>query len=130
MMPATVLPLYTRVGTCQPHRCWSACCRFLILEVNPIYLNDPDLASWVRLHRIELVEREGRALARIPMACSALGGKGQCNLYGQPDRPQLCETFPMAPASLFGIEDACTYTFTAGPDSALLRDEESTAGEP
>lgn len=106
------LSIWTREGTCLPQVCQAACCRFLLLETNPIYLTDHDLAAWVRLHRIELIEREGRVLARIPMACSALGSRGQCDLYGQPGRPVLCEAFPMAPASLLGIEDVCTYTFT------------------
>lgn len=106
----TPLPLVRR-GTCQPHTCWSACCRFLALEVNPIYLSDPDLASWVRLHRIDLVEREGRVLAQIPMPCSALAGQGHCKLYGEPERPAICAAFPMTPASLFMLEDACTYRF-------------------
>lgn len=131
-MTATVLPMWTRQGTCQPHECWSACCRFLILEVNPIYLTDPDLASWVRLHRIELMEREGRTLAHIPMSCSALGGRGQCNIYGEPERPQICADFPQAPAALLRLENVCTYRFAPGPGLALAGgsnpDRETTDG--
>lgn len=129
-MTATILPILTRQGTCQPHTCWSACCRFLALEVNPIYLSDPDLANWVRLHRIELVEREGRVLARIPMACSALSGRGQCALYDQPERPQLCADFPLAPASLYMLEGACTYRFVPGTDVAISGREDIVSEVP
>jgi hypothetical protein len=125
---ATALPMWTRHGTCRPDVCNAACCRFLSLEVNPIYLSDPDLSTWVRLHLIELVEHNGRALARIPMPCSQLGGRGQCKLYGEPERPALCGQFPMAPASLLGLEDACTYRFEAGPALAVAHGEESPPG--
>jgi Fe-S-cluster containining protein len=116
---AVTLPLYQRHGSCEPALCGSACCTFILLEVNPIYLSDPDTAAWVRLHGIELVEREGRTLARIEMRCTVLGESGRCLIYGQPERPQTCERFPMAPASLFMLENACTYSFRAGTDVAL-----------
>lgn len=112
-MPATVLPQWTREGACQPHVCGSACCRFLILEVNPIYLTDADLANWVRLHGVDLAEVEGRTIARIPLPCSALDARGWCLLYNQPERPHLCADFPMTPLALTGIE-SCSYRFSEG----------------
>jgi Fe-S-cluster containining protein len=122
---AITLPLYQRLGSCEPALCDAACCRFIAIEVNPIYLSQPDLAAWVRLHRIELVDVGGRALARIPFACSALNSDGRCSLYGKPERPQLCADYPMAPASLIGVEDVCTYSFTAGPGLALAVGKDS-----
>lgn len=106
------LPMYTRVGSCQPDQCGSACCKSLWLEVNPFYRTDPDVSNWVRLHGIEMVERDGRTLARVPAPCTALDTLGRCSLYGQPERPALCGAFPAAPASLAGVEDVCSYTFT------------------
>lgn len=113
------LPMAERTGTCQPERCNAACCRFLILDVNPIYLTDPDAAAWVGLHGIELAEHDGRVLARIPLACLMLAPTGDCLLYGTPERPALCEAFPQTPASLTGIEDLCTFGFKIGPDPAV-----------
>lgn len=107
----TPLPMAQRLGSCEPARCGSACCQFIVVEVNPIYLRQPDLASWVRLHRLELLEHAGRTLVRIPMACSALATDGRCTLYGMPERPAICQDFPMTPASLLGVESVCTYTF-------------------
>ena len=112
------LPLYAREGTCQPHQCGSACCRFIALEVNPVYLADADAANWIGLHGIELMERAGRTLARIPVPCSALDQTGNCLLYGQPERPSLCEAYPMTPASLFMVEDVCTFSFTRSTENA------------
>jgi Fe-S-cluster containining protein len=110
-MPATILPLYTRTGSCQPEQCGAACCRFFWLEVNPVYLANADAAAWVRLHGIELVEHAGRTLARLPLACTALDAQGRCSIYGQPERPAMCDAFPVTPASLLGVEAVCTYTF-------------------
>ncbi len=105
------LPMFVREGTCQPERCGSACCQSIWIEVNPFYRTDPDISNWVRLHGIDLVERGDRTLARIPVACTALDQHGGCSLYGQPERPYLCDAYPAAPASLDGVRDVCTYTF-------------------
>lgn len=114
--------MWTRTGACQPERCGSACCTFTLLEVNPVYLRQPDLASWARLHGIELTEwHQGRVLAKLSLSCSALDGDGRCSLYGQPERPDLCATFPFAPADLLGLESVCTYTFTPGATDGLQR---------
>lgn len=111
-MTATILPMYTRLGSCEPRLCDAACCRFLTLEVNPIYRTDPDITAWVELHGIRLHEVDGRVVARIPLECSALMPNGQCFLYGKPERPELCEAFPMTPLALLGVEDVCTFAFT------------------
>lgn len=111
-MTATALPMWTREGTCRPEQCGSACCKVIILDVNPIYQTDPDLAIWLGLHGIDLASHGTRVIARIPLACTALNGEGRCSLYGQPDRPTLCDDFPRGPGDLLGIKDVCTFTFT------------------
>lgn len=109
---ATELPMWVREGECQPRQCGSACCRFLLLEVNPVYRQSSDLASWLGLHGVELVERYGRTLARIPLPCSALATDGACTLHGTPAKPAICRAYPQQPADLFGLEPgACSYTF-------------------
>lgn len=93
-----------------------------MLEINPVYRTDPDVSSWVRLHGIEMFDRDGRTFARIPTPCQVLGESGRCLIYEQPERPALCGAFPASPASLDGVEDVCTYAFTPahtrGPDRA------------
>jgi Fe-S-cluster containining protein len=111
-MTAIVLPMWIRLGSCEPGLCGSACCRFIVLEVNPIYLADADTAAWVRLHGIELTERNGRTLARLPLPCTALDSDGRCTLYGSPERPDICVTFPVTPAALLGVDNVCTFAFT------------------
>lgn len=85
-----------------------------MLEINPAYRTDADVANWIGLHGITMFERDGRTFARIPTPCSALDVRGFCLLYHQPERPALCGAFPASPASLDGVEDVCTYTFRAG----------------
>lgn len=128
-MTAIPLPLYQRLGSCEPKLCGSACCQFLTLEVNPIYAEQPDLVHWISLHGIELYEREKRVLARISIPCSALTTDGRCRLYGTDERPRVCADFPVTPVALLGVEDVCTFTFT-GADPALLREAESTTEAP
>lgn len=106
----TALPV-VRQGACQPVACGSACCRFMVLEVNPIYRTDRDQAAWLGLHGVDLLEVNGRTVARVPVPCSALTEAGACGLYGTPERPEMCETFPDGPLALIGLEDVCTYTF-------------------
>ena len=110
---ATPLPM-VREGTCQPQMCGSACCTFALLDVNPLYRQDADMRNWLALHGIEITEQGGHTLARLPLACTALGDAGRCTLYGRPERPALCDAFPMAPASLVGLGGRCTYTFREG----------------
>ncbi len=121
---ATALPQWQRLGSCEPTLCDSACCRFFALEVNPLYLSDPDLADWVRLHGVDLTAVGGRVLARIPLGCTALASDGSCHLYGQPARPTLCSEFPRSPLELYGVEDVCTFAFTRsdtpGPGGSRL----------
>lgn len=128
-MTAITLPLYRRLGSCEPALCGSACCQFILLEVNPIYLEQPDLANWIRLHGITLVEREKRVLAKIALPCTALSRQGHCELYGKSERPAICADFPVTPLALLGINDVCTYTF-AGPEVAIPRTEDSTLEVP
>lgn len=128
-MPATILPMHTRQGVCQPEQCGSACCTFVLLEVNPIYQGD-DLAAWLQLHGISVSTRHGRTLAKIPLECSALGTSGRCVLYGRPERPALCDAYPMTPLSLLGVEGVCTYTFEAGPGLELSERMDSTPEAP
>ena len=109
-----MLPLWQRSGTCQPNVCGSACCRFMWLAVDPQYLQQADMLAWVRLHGIDVVEWAGWTMARIPIPCTALDGEGRCSLYGMPERPTICSSFPVAPADLLGIDAACTFTFQRG----------------
>lgn len=114
------LPM-VREGTCQPEGCGSACCRFLLLEVNPAYLWQSDVAKWVRLHGIELGVKDDRVYAKIPLQCTALDVEpgptmGDCMLHGTPERPQMCEDFPQAPEDLAGLADVCSFSFRRADD--------------
>lgn len=102
---------WRREGRCQPEVCGSACCRFVVLDVNPAH-EQTDTASWLSFHGIALAPISGRTLARIPLECAALSGEGRCAVYGTNDRPTLCGDFPRGPGDLIGLDGRCTYTFT------------------
>lgn len=103
-----------REGECTPG-CGS-CCRFLRLQVNPQYIELPDVKHWIELHGIRLRKKDGGVWAYIPISCTALTPEGMCGLQGKPERPELCATFPEGQWQLdeltyMGV-DNCTYTFT------------------
>ena len=92
-----------------------ACCRVLLLQVNPAYWDREDARRWIELHGIQLVRLDGGIYARIPLACEALTPDGLCRLFGMPERPGLCQRFPLGPRDLAGLEPVCTYTFPSTP---------------
>ena len=100
-----------RVGECTPN--CGACCRFLRLQVPPEYGSNPDVRNWVELHGIRLQNIDGGTFAFLQVPCSALTEEGLCSLYGKPERPDLCNHYPMTPPALTGVEDVCSYSFTS-----------------
>jgi Fe-S-cluster containining protein len=91
-----------------------ACCRFLVLQVNPQYLENADVARWVELHSIKLRRRGLGVFATIPLACDALTDEGMCSIH--PDRPDVCRSFPQSEAAIDIIheevgQEVCTVKF-------------------
>ena len=102
-----------RTGECQVG--CGACCRFLVLQVNPQYIEVDDVRRWIELHGIKLRMRDGGCWATIPLPCSALE-EGRCSLYGSEERPKTCDVFPSSQADIdlvheFTGEEVCTYRF-------------------
>lgn len=94
----------------------AACCRFLILQVNPAYM-DVDRRRWIEMHGIRLVERDGGVWAHINVACRHLTEDGACGVFGTAERPQTCATFPAGQADIDLVDGwagvrVCSYSFT------------------
>ena len=94
-----------------------ACCKFLVLQVNPQYYNSPDIKNWVELHGIRLVKRDGGVWAYIQATCRELQEDNSCGLYGKPERPNVCAEWPFNQAEIndldaFVGEKTCSYSFT------------------
>ena len=105
----------SRTGFCSEN--CAACCRFLVLQVNPQYAELEDVKRWVELHGIKLAIRNGACWAYIPTPCSALAGT-QCSLYGTAARPKVCDDWPTSQADIdelhrFTEREICTYSFVA-----------------
>ena len=101
-----------RLGECNS---CAACCKFLILQVNPAYL-DADRRAWIELHGIHLSERDGAVWARIDAACQHLTKAGRCGVFGLPERPQTCDQFPAVQTDIdlvdeWAGEPVCSYSF-------------------
>lgn len=89
-----------------------ACCRFIVLQVNPQYEESPDVKRWIELHGIKLIRKEQGVWAYIPTPCSALN-ENRCGIYE--DRPNVCRTWPTSQADIDELHDflgekVCTVT--------------------
>ena len=103
-----------RIGECTVG--CGACCQFLVLQVNPHYMEVEHVKKWIELHGISLSRRSGGVWAQIPLHCSALTEEGKCSLYGMPERPLSCDTFPQSQADIDLVdawigEKTCSYNF-------------------
>lgn len=98
----------------------------------PVYalpIADPDYQHWLALHGIDgsrlfFVPPDasyqllgGRyPVALFPARCRHLTEDGGCGIYGQPDRPQICDSWPAYPWELEALtpagQAACGYSFT------------------
>lgn len=98
-----------RQGYCKED--CAACCKFLILQVNPQY-KSKDIRRWIESHGIELKEKDGGLFAYIPIPCTALDGT-KCLIYE--DRPEVCRTWPQSQAEIETLKDytneECTFFF-------------------
>jgi hypothetical protein len=65
---------------------------------------------WLERHGITLLRRTGRLLAYVPIRCGSLSADGACSLFGSPQRPRTCTTYPEHPQDVEGLE-FCTYRF-------------------
>ena len=98
-----------RLGECTPG--CGACCRSLQLQVPPEYGTNPDIRHWIELHGVSLRERDGGMFVLLSQPCSALQGDSSCGLYGKPERPELCASWPATPAALEPVASVCSYSF-------------------
>ena len=93
-----------------------ACCRFVILQTNPAYL-EPDRRRWLELHHgIRLFEQDGGVWARIDTPCQHLSDEGLCGVFGTDERPQTCATFPLVQQDIDLVDaeygaGTCSYSF-------------------
>ena len=104
-----------RTGECNG---CSACCRFLILQVNPQYL-EADRREWIEMHGIHLYERDGGVWARVNATCNHLTAEGKCGIHA--DRPQTCRDFPQVQGDVQLVdewlgEQTCSYSFSSAQE--------------
>ena len=104
-----------RVGECNGCLGAANCCQFLIMQVNPAYL-EGDRRTFIEMHGIRLFEQDGGAWARITAKCTHLTDEGKCGVFGQPERPQACADFPFVQHDIDLVDDwigkkTCSYSF-------------------
>ena len=92
---------YRRTGECHGCNGTGQCCTYVKLPLARELTFDE--VKWLELH--DGLSIEGLSV-RIEIACSALKD-GRCELFGQPERPTMCERYPELP----DLDSGCAYTF-------------------
>ena len=106
--------LYVRYGGCT--RGCGACCREMIIPIDPALIRRPAFhgwRQWLESHGgIRLLVERGAVL--IPLQCDHLQEGGSCAVHDSPERPQMCARYPRHPQDV--LVDECTYGFVTVPD--------------
>lgn len=104
-----------RTGECNGCLGAANCCRFVIMQVNPAYM-DTERLRFFEMHGIHLFEQDGGTWARINATCQHLTEDGACGVYGTAERPQACVEFPFVQHDIDLVDawagnKACSYEF-------------------
>lgn len=96
-----------------------ACCKFVILQVNPAYL-DAERRSFIEAHGIRLTARDGGAWGSVDVACKHLTTDLKCGVFGKSERPQACSDFPFVQSDIDLVDahagaKVCSYEFEEVP---------------
>ena len=101
----------------------------LVVPVNEQAARDEDFLNYLNIHGLSIVkigqdysvDLRGRKCRVVqygeaygvstPAKCRHLLDNNLCGVYGKPERPQMCDTFPQHPAEFIGLAD-CSYSFS------------------
>src|SRR3990167_8829076 len=105
---------WERAGSCD--QCASGpirgeCCTHVALPISNTAATNPDVVKFFALHGIDVKWWGALPLAVAPLRCSALKENGDCALYGQPERPQICSSGPLNPWAA-QLNRHCSYVFS------------------
>lgn len=108
---------WQRSGSCD--QCASGsikgeCCTHLAFPVSETAAANPDVVHFFRLHGVEIRFWGDQPLAIVPLPCSQLQANGDCGLYGQPERPDVCQAGPLNPWA-GALNPHCSYSFEWAP---------------
>lgn len=68
--------------------------------------------KWLEEQGVAVIQREGQqVLAYINRKCDKLSDDGLCQVFGTPERPEMCSGYPAHPADIEGLDRFCTYNF-------------------
>lgn len=82
------------------------------IEKTPGAMTVDEWCVWLEKQGVAMIQREGQqVLAYITRKCDELGEDGLCQLFGTPDRPQMCGGYPAHATDVQGI-GFCTYNFS------------------
>lgn len=92
-------------GICEPSRCGSWCCKWLVFVVNP---SNPDDVKYYEIHGAEArVRKDGKLAVLVYQPCNYLDEKtGKCEIYAK--RPWICRRYASLEADTYKSPDCTT----------------------
>ena len=97
---------WIKSGECK--KC-GACCRHLILGLNPNDARDKDFCRFLALRGVKVHWFDGTPYADLPVKCQALTSEGLCRVYEK--RPRGCAVGPLNSWEP-QLHKKCGYKFT------------------
>lgn len=104
-----------RGGFCTAPGC-GKCCEVLRFQVPAEYRTNVKLRQFYETRGVSFQQADGATFALINLSCPHLQQDGMCGIYGQPERPQICDEWPYQPWDLLPVADVCTYSFSEVTD--------------
>jgi hypothetical protein len=95
---------FVRIGKCNPLKCQSACCRFLVNFSNYGLINSST---------IDIFQATSGFHHVISNHCPRITIDGKCSLYNKKNEPRVCKYFPMKyDDSVYEyVKKVCGYKF-------------------
>ena len=110
---------WLRTGRCNPSKCQSACCRYVIHsmrdsnETNEKYCLLQNSIHSIEINKITEGVHKGHIHIIKPFNCPNINICGGCKLHNKKEQPVVCDLFPHSPNdSVYDyVKEFCGYKF-------------------
>lgn len=104
---------YKRTGICEPSKCSSACCRFVLAGMH--YEGYHKIVFEWSKNPIGTFNPRNRKEVQLVFSfhCPQITIDGKCKLHNKKDQPYICDAFPMVPSDTVYkyVNKYCGYKF-------------------
>jgi len=105
---------YKRVGSCDPGKCGSACCRFIVSPFEDWQATKyHKTVTWWIKNPIKTFKHYGKTMMVSSFHCPNITTNGKCKLHNKKEQSATCDMFPMTPDDSvhYYLKEFCGYKF-------------------